>query len=140
MRGTAAPPLTPVAGDVARFPFVLVPFRGLGYAEGGMRQLAWLRELPLGAGDPWPERIEIALNDAQRLGVEDGDTVVVESPMAQVMLRAQVRAGIKPGVLGLPRAQVPGQRVMLPQARPACSPASSTRRRGIGLPAPRAHS
>jgi anaerobic selenocysteine-containing dehydrogenase len=108
VRGTVAPPFAPVAGDVARFPFVLVPFRGLGYAEGGMRQLAWLRELPLGAGDPWPERIEIAPKDAQRLGVEDGDMVAVESPMAQVVLQAQVRAGIRPGVLGLPMGSGPG--------------------------------
>ena len=95
-------PVTPASGDVVRFPFVLVPFRGPGYAEGGMRQLAWLRELPLCAGDPWPERIEIARKDAQALGVEDGDRVVVESSMARVELQAQVRDGIRPGVLGLP--------------------------------------
>ena len=70
--------------------------------------MAWLRELPLGAGDPWPERIEIALKDARRLGVEDGDMVAVESPMARVVLQAQVRAGIRPGVLGLPMGSGPG--------------------------------
>jgi menaquinone reductase, molybdopterin-binding-like subunit len=108
VRGATALPLAPTAGDVVRFPFVLVPFRGLGYAEGGMRQVAWLRELPLCAGDPYPERIEIARQDALRLGIEDGDRVMVESPMARVALRAQVRAGIRPGVLGLPLGSGPG--------------------------------
>jgi len=108
VRGTAELPPALTKGDVVRFPFVLVPFRGLGYAEGGMRQLAWLRELPLFAGDPCPERIEISLQDAQQLGIEDGDRVIVESPMAKVTLRAQVHAGIKPGVLGLPLGSGPG--------------------------------
>jgi anaerobic selenocysteine-containing dehydrogenase len=92
----------PITGDTVRFPFVLVPFRGLGCAEGGMREMAWLRELPVGAGNPWPERIELVLEDARRLGIEDGETVIVESPAAQIELRAEVRAGIRPGVLGLP--------------------------------------
>jgi anaerobic selenocysteine-containing dehydrogenase len=67
-----------------------------------MREMAWLRELPLGAGNPWPEHIELSLEDARRLGIEDGETVLVESLAAQVELRAEVRAGIRPGVLGLP--------------------------------------
>jgi anaerobic selenocysteine-containing dehydrogenase len=102
VRGAIPPAPAPAAGDPVRFPFVLVPFRGLGYAEGGMRQMAWLRELPLVAGNPCPERVELSLEDARRLGIEDGETVMVESPTAQVELRAEVRAGIRPGVLGLP--------------------------------------
>ncbi|HEX7505165.1 MAG TPA: molybdopterin dinucleotide binding domain-containing protein, partial [Polyangia bacterium] len=39
--------------------------------------------------------------DARRLGIENGDAVLVESPMAQVKVHAVVRAGIKAGVLGL---------------------------------------
>ncbi len=102
VRGTAALPPAQLSGDPVRFPFVLVPYRGPGYAEGGMRQSPWLRELPLRAGDPWLEQIEMAAEDAQAMGIEDGDAVVVESPMAQVALSAWVRAGIRPGVLGLP--------------------------------------
>jgi anaerobic selenocysteine-containing dehydrogenase len=102
VRGLSLPTAAPTEGDPVRFPFVLVPFRGPGYAEGGMRQMAWLLELPLAAGDPWPERIELSLEDARRLGIEDGEMVMVESPVAQVELRAEVRVGIRPGVLGLP--------------------------------------
>ena len=92
----------PVAGDEAAYPFVLVPFRGPGYAEGGMRHLAWMCELPLAARDPWQPAIEISPQDARGLGVRDGDGVVVESPLARVVMLAQVHEGIRPGVLGLP--------------------------------------
>jgi anaerobic selenocysteine-containing dehydrogenase len=89
-------------GDPARFPFVLVPFRGMGYGEGGMRHTPWLCELPVAAGDPWRQRIEISPADARTLGVADGDGVVVESPSAEVTMWARVHEGIRPGVLGLP--------------------------------------
>jgi anaerobic selenocysteine-containing dehydrogenase len=92
----------PAAGETGRLPFVLVPFRGPGYAEGGIRHLTWLSELPLAVGDPWQPRIEISPQDARELGVVDGDRVVVESPLARVAMRAQVHEGIRPGVLGLP--------------------------------------
>jgi menaquinone reductase, molybdopterin-binding-like subunit len=95
------PPAAP-AEDATGFPFVLVPFRGLGYAEGGMRHLAWLCELPSPERDPWQPRIEIAARDARELGVADGDAVVVESRHARVAMRAQVHDGIRPGSLGLP--------------------------------------
>jgi len=96
----AAPEL--MAGDAVRFPFVLVPFRGPGYAEGGMREMAWLCELPLVGGNPWLGRVELCAEDAWRLGIVDGEAVMVESPVAAVEVRATVRAGIRPGVLAVP--------------------------------------
>jgi anaerobic selenocysteine-containing dehydrogenase len=101
VRGLAQAAVAPSVGDPVRFPFVLVPYRGTGYAEGGMRDMAWLCELPLVAGNPWRERVEISEEDARRLGIRNGDTVLVESPMAQVEVHAVVRAGIRAGVLGL---------------------------------------
>lgn len=95
------PPDAPAEG-AAGFPFVLVPFRGLGYAEGGMRYLPWLCELPSAERDPWQPRIEMAARDARDLGVADGDRVMVESRFGRVTLLAQVHDGIRPGVLGLP--------------------------------------
>jgi anaerobic selenocysteine-containing dehydrogenase len=92
----------PTFGDPVRFPYVLVPYRGPGYAEGGTRHFPWLGELPLSSGDPWLARVELALPDAQSLGIESGDRVVVESAVARVELLAQVRPGIRPGVLALP--------------------------------------
>ena len=98
--------LSPVAesqsGDAVRFPFVLVPFRGPGYAEGGMREMTWLRELPLEGANPWLGRVELSAEDACRLGIEDGEAVVVESQVAEVEVRAMVRNGIRPGVIAVP--------------------------------------
>jgi anaerobic selenocysteine-containing dehydrogenase len=108
VRETLSSAPAPTVGDPVRFPFVLVPFRGPGYAEGGMRSLAWLCELPMCTGDPWRERVEISQEDAWRLDIEDGDAVIVQSPVAQVEMRAEVRADIRPGVLGVPLGAGPG--------------------------------
>jgi anaerobic selenocysteine-containing dehydrogenase len=108
VRETLSSAPAPTVGDPVRFPFVLVPFRGPGYAEGGMRHLAWLCELPTCTGDPWRERVEISLADARRLDIEDGETVIVQSPLAQIEMRAEVRADIRPGVLAVPLGAGPG--------------------------------
>ena len=93
------PPSAP--SDSVRFPFALVPFRGPGYAEGGLRQMAWLAELPA-VMNPWGQRIEISSDDARRLGIEHGDDVVVESSFGMLPAQAQVSTTVRPGVLGLP--------------------------------------
>jgi anaerobic selenocysteine-containing dehydrogenase len=108
VRTALSPMPESLAGDALRFPFVLVPFRGSGYAEGGMREMTRLRELPLNGGNPWLGRVELSAEDAQRLGIVDGEAVVVESPVAEVELRAMVRAGIRPGVIALPLGAGPG--------------------------------
>jgi anaerobic selenocysteine-containing dehydrogenase len=90
------------AGESASFPFVLVPFRGAGYAEGGMRHLPWLCELPLAARDFCRPHIEISPQDARELGIEDGAGIVVATSFARVEMQAWVHDGIRPGVLGLP--------------------------------------
>jgi anaerobic selenocysteine-containing dehydrogenase len=89
-------------GDAIRFPFVLVPFRGPGYAEGGSRHLPWLAELPMAAGNPWRPYVEMEVSDAQRLGIVDGERVIVTSPVAEVEMLVQVRTGLVSGTLGLP--------------------------------------
>jgi anaerobic selenocysteine-containing dehydrogenase len=97
----AAPQLPVPDGDSTLFPFVLLPCRGPGYAEGGMRSMAWLSELPLAGGDPWLERVEMSPEDARDLGIADGDRVLVESAVAAVELCVQVQAGIRRGALGI---------------------------------------
>jgi anaerobic selenocysteine-containing dehydrogenase len=96
---------SPTPSDSVRFPFVLVPFRGPGYAEGGWRKMAWLAELPAGT-NPWGQRIEISSDDARRLGIEPGDEVLVESSFGMLQAQAQVSATVRPGVLGLPLGRV----------------------------------
>jgi anaerobic selenocysteine-containing dehydrogenase len=88
-------------GDSTPFPFILLPCRGPGYAEGGMRSMAWLAELPLVDGDPWQERVEMSPEDARALGLADGERVLVASAVAEVELYVQLHAGMRRGVLGI---------------------------------------
>jgi anaerobic selenocysteine-containing dehydrogenase len=81
---------------------VLLPFRGLGYVEGGSSHLPWLAELPMGARDPWRQCVELAPKDASKHGIGDGDEVIVESPHGRLAMQAHVHDGMRPGVLGLP--------------------------------------
>lgn len=95
------------AGAPEEFPFLLMPRRGINYADGGVRHLPWLRELP-GAGLlAWDETIEVHPDDAQRLGVAEGDRVWVESPANTRRMRIHVRAGTRPGTVGLPLGHGP---------------------------------
>jgi anaerobic selenocysteine-containing dehydrogenase len=93
---------SPIEAAPPERPFVLWPFRDHRYCEGGFRQLPCLAELPPASGNPWVGAIEIAPDDARRLGIEDGDWVAVTSAVGRIELRARIHAGIRPSVLGLP--------------------------------------
>ena len=56
------------AGTPAEFPFLLMPYRAINYAEGGVRHLRRLVELPLCWGNAWLERVELSPVDARQLG------------------------------------------------------------------------
>jgi anaerobic selenocysteine-containing dehydrogenase len=56
------------------------------------------------------------LEDAHRLGIEDGERVLVESSVAKVELHALVRTGIVAGALGLPLGGGPTARETSPSA------------------------
>lgn len=90
------------AGDEKEYPFVLLPHRGIAYAEGGTRHLPWLREHPIHGRYAWRERIEVNPEDAKKLGVHAGDALKVETPAGSKLLTADLQAGIPPGTLGLP--------------------------------------
>jgi anaerobic selenocysteine-containing dehydrogenase len=93
---------SPTGTGSAELPFVLCPFRDRGYAEGGFRQFPHLAELPQASGNPWQGYVEIAPDDARKLGIGEGDWVAVTSPVARVELRARIHTGTRAGVLGLP--------------------------------------
>lgn len=91
------------AGDTGTYPFVLLPYRGIDYAEGGARHLPWLCELPIqGRSGGWVERIELHPDDAGRIDVREGETVWVSSPAGKRLLTACLQPGIRPGTVGLP--------------------------------------
>ncbi len=89
-------------GDASEYPFVLVPYRAINYAQGGVRHLPYLLELPITRSNPWKQMIELNPDDARKAGLADGAHVVVESPAGSRELYVQLHPGTRPGTLGLP--------------------------------------
>ena len=89
------------SGDPLQFPLHLVPYRPVQFVENGMGSLPWLNELPLVSGDPWPVRAEINPADAARIGLADGDRVLVESPVGSCPAVVQVSDGVRVGAVAM---------------------------------------
>lgn len=96
-----------LAGDPREYPFLLDAHRGINYAEGGVRHLPWLRELPAAGLLAWKEIVEINPDDAERLVLHEGDSVVVESPAGKRRFQVRVDPGTAPGTVGLPLGHGP---------------------------------
>jgi len=89
------------SGDPLQFPLHLVPYRPVSFVEDGGHPMPWLSELPLVSGDPWPVRAEINPVDAARLGLADGDRVMVESPMGSCEAVAHLSDGVRAGAVAM---------------------------------------
>ncbi len=89
-------------GDEKEFPFLLFPYRAINYAEGGVRHLKRLTQLPVTRVGIGKERVELAPVDAERLGVKNGEKVVVETPAGAREVIAEVKPDARPGSLGFP--------------------------------------
>ncbi len=96
-----------LAGRAEEFPFRLAPYRGINYAEGGVRHLPWLREIPAAGFLAWEETIEMNPADARRLDLRQGDAAWLESPAGKRRMRVRVNAGTRPGTIGLPLGHGP---------------------------------
>jgi anaerobic selenocysteine-containing dehydrogenase len=79
----------------------LVPYRPVQFVENGGRFLSWLSELPLVSGNPWLLRAEINPADAARLGVAEGDQVLVQSSLGSCPAIAQVSDGVRVGAVAM---------------------------------------
>lgn len=91
------------AGAESEYPLVLLPYRAMNYAEGGVRHQKRLRALPLVAGvNPGRPRVELNPVDARALGLESGARVRVESPAGSLELTLLVSNATRPGAAGLP--------------------------------------
>ncbi|MFV1965441.1 MAG: molybdopterin-dependent oxidoreductase [Pirellulaceae bacterium] len=88
-------------GDVGQYPFLFLPYRSIDYAEGGARHLPLLRELPEAAhGGGWSDPLEMHPDDASELGLRDGESVWVESPVGRVKMEVILLNDIRPGTVG----------------------------------------
>ncbi len=79
---------------VEEWPFLMTTGRRIPvYFHSEHRQLPWCREL-------WPApRVEINPVDAEKLGVQQGDWVWIESPSGKIRQTVDLYYGIQPGVI-----------------------------------------
>ena len=76
------------------YPYQLFAVHGMRTCHSGYDQVPWLREA-------FPNGLMINPEDAKACGVENGDTVLVESRWGKVLRHASVTSAIMPGVLRL---------------------------------------
>ncbi len=89
------PTFTPPPEDPA-YPFTLITgTRTIAFTHSGFRQLARLRKLV-----PGP-LVEINPESAEKLGITDGEPVLLESPKGSLTLKARVTDEVPPGVLSI---------------------------------------
>jgi anaerobic selenocysteine-containing dehydrogenase len=91
------PTFTPLQENPSeRYPFILITgTRTIAFTHSQHRHIARLRKLV-----PQP-LVEINPEPAKRLGIADGEPVVVESPKGSITLQARITSDIHPQVLSL---------------------------------------
>lgn len=92
--------------------------------------MPWLRDI---LPEPW---VEIYPETAERLGISDGDRVIVESPRGEIEVRAKVTEGVDPRAVflphgwGQPYAYGAADNIITPDT-PRCPVSSSTSNRAF---------
>jgi hypothetical protein len=82
---------------------------------------SFMHNLPLTTKGPDACTLQIAPQDAARIGVSDGDKVLVRSRVGEVVARAEVTADLMAGVVSLPHGYghaATGTRLSVANARP----------------------
>ena len=93
-------------GDPARYPLFLHVYPSIAHFDGRGANLSWLQELP----DPvttavWRNWVEINPKTAEKLGLADGDGVVVTSPFGSMEAFVVVHPAMAPDVVAMPLGQ-----------------------------------
>ncbi|MBF8260309.1 MAG: Nitrate reductase [Actinobacteria bacterium] len=93
-------------GDPARYPLVLHLYPSIAHYDGRGANLSWLQELP----DPvttavWRNWVEVHPETARKLGLADGDGVIVSSPSGSIEAHVAYHPGIAQGVAAMPLGQ-----------------------------------
>lgn len=93
-------------GSEQAYPYHLVPFESITLSDGRGANQPWLQEVP----DPmttarWNSWVELGVESAERLGVEDNDLVRVSSSEAELIAPAVVNPGLRPDVISIPTGQ-----------------------------------
>lgn len=78
-----------------KYPFQVINPHYLRRSHSTLDNVPWLREA-------WPNPVYISRIDAEKLGVKDGDTVLMSNEYGKSLRPAKVVETIMPGVIGLP--------------------------------------
>lgn len=93
----------PSREERGNFPFHLNTYRLVTRPVGGGGNQPWLLEQPaVLVRAAWERWVEVHRETAEKLGVEDDDTVWVESAKGRIRLRAKLVAGGLPEVVSIP--------------------------------------
>jgi anaerobic selenocysteine-containing dehydrogenase len=93
-------------GSAQEFPFHFLPYASQEFFDGRNANLPWMQEMPdVLATAMWGSWVEINLQTAARLGIEQGDLVEVASPHGSVRAPALLSPGIAPDVIAMPVGQ-----------------------------------
>ena len=83
--------------DIGEFPFWLLTARSMQYAWGGNVGLQLIREVADNVAGH--SGIMINAGKARSMGIDEGDTIEVTSPVGQTRGRALLRQGVRPDVI-----------------------------------------
>ena len=102
-----ANPVTPESGgSESSYQYALVPFSSTSLGEGSGAHLPWMQATP----DPittatWQTWVEINIQVAEELGIEEGDVIQVTSEAGSIEALAYPHPGVSPDVVSVPMGQ-----------------------------------
>jgi anaerobic selenocysteine-containing dehydrogenase len=89
-------------GDAEEYPLLLVNYKTMMHAEGRGANQPWLQEsFSARLNERWGAWLEIDPEDAEQLGIEDGEMVWLESPRGRIRVKARLFPGSR-GVVSMP--------------------------------------
>ena len=91
------------------FEWTLDPYEPLVFFGGASRQIPFLQQItsPYSGPRGWRSWIEMSAEDAHRMGIEEDETVWVESARSRIQRRVRILEGGKPGIVGAPLGGAP---------------------------------
>jgi len=93
-------------GSAQEYPFNLLPYASQQFGDGSHANLPWMQEMPdVLSSAMWSTWVEINMQTAERLGIEQGDLLEVASQHGKLQAPALLSPGIAPDVVAIPVGQ-----------------------------------
>ena len=89
-------------GSASEFPFHFLPYASQQFFDGTLANLPWMQEMPdVLSTAMWNSWVEINIQTAGRLGIEQGDLLEVASQHGKLRAPALLSPGISPDVIAM---------------------------------------